>query len=196
MRKHGCWPYGLLVVSLLFTLAIGANAQTTAPTPPAGMTQQQFDALVDRISNAVVDRLKREGAVQPAPVEPTKPEAAAGPEADALASDQATAFVARARLALTAYPALWHNLMRVPALLDKSPSGGRGLLAYLVTLAIAIAAALGAEVLLRRALDGVRMRLAMRLAMQERAPRIFGRWSLSPASTCWGSLLSGWSAMG
>ena len=110
--------------------------------------------------------MKKEGAVAPTPVEPAKPEAAAGPEADALASDQATAFVARARLALTAYPALWHNLMRVPALLDKSPSGGRGLVAFLVTLAVAIAAALGAEVLLRRALDGVRTRLAMRLATQ------------------------------
>ena len=163
MRKHGCWPYGLLLVSLLFILAIGAHAQTTVPAPPAGMTQQQFDALVERISNAVVDRLKKEGVVAPTPVEPAKPEAAAGPEADALANDQATAFVARARLALTAYPALWHNLVRVPALLDKSPSGGRGLMAFLVTLALAIAAALGAEVLLRQALDGVRTRLAMRL---------------------------------
>ena len=104
MRKHGCWPYGLLLVSLLFILAIGAHAQTTVPAPPAGMTQQEFDALVDAISNAVVEKLKKEGAVAPNPAEPAKSEAAAEPEVEDAASDQATAFVARAKLALTAFP--------------------------------------------------------------------------------------------
>ena len=165
MRKHGCWPYGLLVVSLLFTLAIGANAQTTAPTPPAGMTQQQFDALVDRISNAVVDRLKKEGAV------------AAGPRrTDETGSRRRTRGRRagerpgnRLRGPCQARP---HRLSGVVAQSHAGPCPARqepkrrawppGLP---VTLAIAIAAALGAEVLLRRALDGVRMRLAMRLAM-------------------------------
>ena len=169
-----------LLVSLLFTLAIGAHAQTTVPTPPAGMTQQQFDALVERISNAVVDRLKKEGVVAPTAVEPAKPEAAAGPEADALANDQATAFVARARLALTAFPELWHNLMRIPDLLDKSASGGRGLIGFLVTLAVAIGAALGSEVLLRRALDGIRTAACDAPDSPVRAPRIFGRWHRLP----------------
>ncbi len=162
MRKHGCWPYGLLLVSLLFILAIGAHAQTTAPAPPAGMTQQQFDALVERISNAVVDRLKKEGVVAPTPVEPAKPEAAAGPEADALANDQATAFVARARLALTAYPALWRNLVRVLALLDKSPAAGVASWLSWSPSRSRSRRPWAPRFCSRQALDGVRTRLAMR----------------------------------
>jgi len=38
----------------VFLGAAGAGAQTPAPaTPPAGMTQEQFNALVDAISNSV-----------------------------------------------------------------------------------------------------------------------------------------------
>src|SRR5215467_13104796 len=44
----------------VFLGAADAGAQTT--TPPAGMTQEQFNALVDAISNSVADKLKAEGA--------------------------------------------------------------------------------------------------------------------------------------
>ena len=111
-----------------------ASAQTKMPTPPAGMTQQEFNALVDAISNAVVEKLKKEGAVTLKPAEAGKSEIAGEPDVEDAASDQAAAFVARAELALTAFPELWRNLVRVPALLDKSVSGGRGLVAFLVTL--------------------------------------------------------------
>ncbi len=166
MRKYYCSLLKLLLlVPILFSLAMGlTSAQTKMPTPPTGMTQQDFNGLVDAISNAVVEKLKKEGAVTLKPAEAAKSEVTGEPELEDLASDRAKAFVARAKLALSAFPELWRNLIRVPALLDKSVSGGRGLVAFLVTLLAAIAAALGSEVLLRRALDGIRLRLAARLS--------------------------------
>ena len=165
MRRHCCSLLEIfLFVPILFSLAMGlASAQTKMPTPPSGMTQQEFNALVDAISNAVVEKLKKEGVVTLKPAEAGKSEIARELEVEDAASDQAAAFVARAELALTAFPELWRNLTRVPALLDKSASGGRSLVAFLVTLLAAVAAALGSELLLRRALDGIRRRLAARL---------------------------------
>src|SRR5215467_14151403 len=60
----------------VFLGAADAGAQTT--TPPAGMTQEQFNALVDAISNSVAEKLKAEEA-QPAPAAPAP--AAAPPAA-------------------------------------------------------------------------------------------------------------------
>ena len=48
----------ILTLGLLLGAA-GAGAQTPA-TPPAGMTQDQFNALVDAISNSVAEKLKAE----------------------------------------------------------------------------------------------------------------------------------------
>ena len=165
MPEH-CWkPLRLLLlVSLLFAFVTRASAQTTVLSPPPGMTEAQFSALVEAISNAVVEKLRKEGAIAPKPLETAKSEAVPAGEAEDLASDRAAAFVTRARQALTAFPELWRNLVRVPALLDEAPSGGRGLVAFLIALAVAIAAALGSEVLLQRVVNGIRLRLAARLA--------------------------------
>ena len=51
----------MLALVLLFMGAAGAGAQTPA-TPPAGMTQDQFNSLVEAISNSVTEKLKAEGA--------------------------------------------------------------------------------------------------------------------------------------
>jgi moderate conductance mechanosensitive channel len=164
MPEPCCRPLRLLlIVSLLFAFVVRANAQPTV-SPPAGMTEAQFSALVEAISNAVVEKLKKEGAAAPKPLEPAKSEAVPAAEAEDLASDRAAAYVTRARQALIAFPELGRNLLRVPALLDESARGGRSLAAFLVALAVAIAAALGSEVLLRRVLNGIRLRLASRLA--------------------------------
>jgi len=47
-------------MSVLLASAVMAHAQAPA-TPPPGMTQQQFDSLVDAISNSVTEKLKAEG---------------------------------------------------------------------------------------------------------------------------------------
>ena len=52
---------GTTILTLaLFLSAAGAGAQTPA-APPAGMTPEQFNALVDAISNSVTEKLKAEG---------------------------------------------------------------------------------------------------------------------------------------
>jgi hypothetical protein len=104
--------------------------------------------------------LKHEGPPAVKPAESTG--AAPGDDTDVndVAIAQAVAFVARAKLVLSAYPELWRNLARVPDLLDASASGGRGTVLFLIMLAGAIAVALGSEAVLRRSLDGLRHRLA------------------------------------
>ena len=52
-------------VSVLLASAAMAHAQVPA-APPPGMTQEQFDSLVDAISNSVTEKLKAAGpAAQP-----------------------------------------------------------------------------------------------------------------------------------
>jgi moderate conductance mechanosensitive channel len=49
----------LALVLLLGAAGAGAQTAATSPaTPPAGMTQDQFNSLVDAISNSVTEKLK------------------------------------------------------------------------------------------------------------------------------------------
>jgi small-conductance mechanosensitive channel len=105
----------------------------------------------------VVEKLKKEGSI---PTKPAEPAPAAGEPDQDMTADQVTAFTARAEVAVSSYPELWRNLTRIPVLLDKSESGGRSLGAFLAMLCLTVATAIGSEALLRRALDGVRRRLA------------------------------------
>src|SRR5882757_1805453 len=76
-----------LAISLLLTTAVGLHAQSPAALPP-GMTQEQFDTLVDSISKSVAEKLKAEGvpaAQTPAPAAKSgkgsaAPKAAAAPK--------------------------------------------------------------------------------------------------------------------
>jgi moderate conductance mechanosensitive channel len=146
----------LLVTFFTWVDAAPVRAQSKSPTTPA-VTQQLIDDVVNAISTAVVEKLKKEGSIPAKPVEPAP--AAGEPDQDVTA-DQVTAFATRAEVVVSSYPELWRNLTRIPALIDKSESGGRGLGAFSVMLCVTVAAALGSEALLRRALDGVRRRLA------------------------------------
>src|SRR5262245_3813439 len=56
-----------ILTLVLLSYAAGAGAQT--PAPPPGMTPEQFNALVDAISNSVTEKLKAEG-VHDAPAPP------------------------------------------------------------------------------------------------------------------------------
>jgi moderate conductance mechanosensitive channel len=143
----------LLVAFLLCGVSGPARTQSK---PPAKAVLTQSD--VDWISAAVVEKLKKDGIVPTKPAEPA-PAAGAEPDHD-LAADQVTAFAGRAEVVLGSYPELWRNLTRIHLILDKSVSGGPGLGAFFAMLCVAVAAALGSETLLRRALDSVRRRLA------------------------------------
>src|SRR6478672_5085374 len=50
-----------LVLVLGIILGAGELRAQPATAPPAGMTQQQFDALVDAISQSVVEKIRAEG---------------------------------------------------------------------------------------------------------------------------------------
>ena len=59
----------VLVLSLVLGIAFQAAAQSSVQSPavpPAGLSQQQFDSLVEAISNSVSEKLKAEGAGAPA----------------------------------------------------------------------------------------------------------------------------------
>ena len=156
-----------LVLALLLLLALPSQVPFAAEAnaPPPGMTQQQFDALVDAISQAVVTKLRKQGAVVAAKPEAAARAAASEPEEDL--ESRVAIFEARAGQVLTSYPALVRELARIPAALDEFGSGGRGLWRFLLMLVIASCATIGAEIVVRRALDGVRRRMEGRLAAHE-----------------------------
>jgi small-conductance mechanosensitive channel len=130
------------------------RAQSKSPETQA-VTQQLIDNVVNAISAAVVEKLKKDGSI---PAKSVEPEAGIGEPEQDVAAERVTDFAARAEFALSGYPELWRNLTRIPSILDKSENGGRGLGAFFAMLCIAIAAALGSEALLRKALDRVRQR--------------------------------------
>ena len=152
----------LLILLLLFPK--GSMAAEPPPPLPPGMTQLQFDQLVESIARAVAKKLDDEGVTS------SKANKNADDKAkpsSALAEDQATdptsvrvtAFVSRAEAVLSAYPALRSNFARIPVLLDQSPRGGRSLWGFLALLTSVAIAAVGSEVLLRVALGRWRERL-------------------------------------
>ena len=146
----------LIAAFFLFGALEPARPESKSPSAPA-VTQKLIDEVVDAISTAVVEKLKKDGSI---PMKPTQPApSAGGPDQDMMAGG-VMSFATQAGVVLRSYPELWRNLTRIPVLLDKSESGGRGLGAFFAMLCIAVAAALGTEALLRRALDGLRRRLA------------------------------------
>lgn len=157
-------PHQLIALlrGLLFLLAFGiftplATAQT--PSPPAGISKEQYDALVEAISQAVVVKLKAlpAGKVAATPPE-TIPDAA-----DGSVESEVSAFVGRSSRAVEALPELGRRLMGLPALVVEA-GGGRGLLAFVSILLLSILAALGAERLVGSLFGNVQRRLSMRAA--------------------------------
>jgi len=181
----------LHVLTLLALSGVSAHAQTApaAPAAPAGMTQEQFDALVDAISNSVTEKLKAEGVgATPAPSAAPAPAPAAPPAAKPAASskgskappapkivkmppkegpDAFAVFIERAGHVLAAVPALGARLASIPGLLDRSAEGGRGTGTFLLLLGAIAVVAVAAEAALRRVLALPRARLATRVAPED-----------------------------
>jgi small-conductance mechanosensitive channel len=164
------------VIALLFGVfaATAVPAQETQPTaPPAGLTQQQFDALVTAIGDSVARKLREEGVV---PAKPAGKEAGreagkeAAPAAEApkvgvedsgdAASRFASDFANRAETVLLAIPSLPGVFARIPSALDRSANGGQGPGAFLLLLLAGSVAVLAVEPLYRLLLTGPRRRLA------------------------------------
>jgi small-conductance mechanosensitive channel len=167
----------VFAISLLLVASGQAWAQAPA-TPPAGMTQQQFDALVDAISNSVTEKLKAEGA--PAASAPAAP-AHAAPAASSKSKSGKPAtpapsivrtpipegpgafavFIDRAGGVVRAVPVLGSHLAAIPGLLDESAKGGRGTSTFLLLLGLVVVVAVAAEAILRGFTNGLRHRLAV-----------------------------------
>jgi small-conductance mechanosensitive channel len=163
---------GVLITLALLAAPVEAGAQATAPAG-TGLTQQQFDQLVDSLTKAVSDRLAQQAEkTPPAPAKPgakpaaeakpgaAKPGAAAPAAAPAAEAEEdyeeLAAFMADAGAAVLAVPRLVATWLRIPGLLDESPRGGNGTLVYLLLLALSVAAALGAERVARMGLRRLR----------------------------------------
>ncbi len=170
IRAIGAATFALVVM----LGAAGAGAQTAA-TPPAGMTQDQFNSLVDAISNSVTEKLKAEGA-QPAHAAPP-PAAAPAAASSSKSKGKAPApaivvtpistgpgplavFIDHAGNVARAVPALGAKLGSIPGLLDQSAAGGRSTSIFLLLLGLVAVAALAAEAVLRAFMTRFRHRLA------------------------------------
>ena len=53
----------LLVAAIVWLTSLTALHAQTAVPPPAGLSQEQFKALVDAISDSVTEKLKAQGTV-------------------------------------------------------------------------------------------------------------------------------------
>lgn len=148
----------VLAMILIAGNLVGLAAQTTSTVSPSsmppGMTQAQFDAMVDAISKSVAEKLKGEGATVKPP-----PESAPVVSGNAVAGHLA-AFVDKAERVFQAAPTLGSNLGALRTLLDESSRGGRDIPRFLLLLALAAGLSLAAEPILRRALRRYRHRLA------------------------------------
>jgi small-conductance mechanosensitive channel len=147
-----------IIVGILISLGSPALADSAAP--PGTLTQPQFDALAEAVSNRVIKKLEDEGFV--AAKKPSARTETAAPVArqdDDVLRQEMGDFVERTRNVLAAYPMLWTYLSRFPTDLDDSSSGGRSLFHYLSLLGIAGIGTLGAELLLWLLLTPVRHRL-------------------------------------
>jgi moderate conductance mechanosensitive channel len=154
----------LRMIVLATILLVGNIVEVSGqapPTPPPGMTQAQFDAMVEAIGKAVADRLRSEGAIAtPAPAS-APPRAPAPPPATGnVVADQLAAFVDKAEHVFQGAPVLGSNLAAINRLLDERSRGGRGVARFLLLLAVAAGVSLAAEPILRKSLGVFRRRLA------------------------------------
>src|SRR5258705_13150894 len=103
----------LRIIVLVMTLIVGNIVEVCGQTPstlPPGMTQAQFDAMVDAISKAVAEKLKREGAVAtPAPTTASAPVRPSTAAAGNMVADHLAAFVDKAEQVFQGAPILGSN---------------------------------------------------------------------------------------
>ncbi|MFK8252903.1 mechanosensitive ion channel family protein [Ancylobacter terrae] len=148
---------------LLVMLPFAAMAQT----PPAPLTQQQFDQLVDSLSKAVAERLHNTAPAPSAPAEPAKPAATAGTDAPMMAmsheepvSEVFIGLLERGDDILLASPGYISQLARVPSLLTADRNGGRTPGLFILQLIVAVIVTLATELGIRAVCRPLRHRLA------------------------------------
>ncbi|MBV8412290.1 MAG: mechanosensitive ion channel family protein [Alphaproteobacteria bacterium] len=180
----------VIIAALGLLVAGSAAAQDQSPAAlPPGMSQQQFDALVDAISKSVTERLKAEGvtaapASSPpaAPATPpsksTKP--AKAPDKPLIIKtpiqdkpDPVAVFLEDGDRVLMNVPALGHRLALLPGVLDERATGGRGPASILLILGAVSIVAVLLEATLRALLRRWRTRVSTG-AVPQRGVRSIG----------------------
>jgi len=156
---------------LVLGIILGAGELHAQPAPPpAGMTQQQFDTLVDAISKSVVEKIKAEG-VPPATPDPAKAKSDKGtPPAKAhvvrtpprQGPGELALLLQRFGKVVASFPVLGQQLAALGRGLDQRTSGGWGAGAFAGIVALVAAVAVVAEWALRGLLGRVRRHLAAR----------------------------------
>src|SRR5260370_8516612 len=132
----------LRIIVLAMLLLVGDIVVVYGQAPsalPPGMTQDQFDAMVDAIGKALVVKLRSEGAL-PAPVSAAAPSQAG--VAGNVVADELAAFLEKAEHVLRAVPTLGTYIAAIPRLLDEGNQGGRGPTRFLLLLSPVAAVAL------------------------------------------------------
>jgi small-conductance mechanosensitive channel len=162
-----------LASSILVLLVVNIATSTgTMAAPPAGMTQEQYDTLVDDISSSVAQKLKADGGQPaakakpgkeaqpaqaatkaPAQAEAAKPPAKKGPGPVAV-------FLQSAGKVVRAFPELGRQIGSVVVGIGQEAGNGWGIAGFVLVLGLVAAAAVVAEATVRRLLRGLRARLA------------------------------------
>jgi len=151
MRWEGVLRSLLLAMGLLVGMSTSGVAQPSPPTPPPGMTQQQFDALVEAISGAVVKKLTEQGTIprKPGPADATAP---AKPDDDDKFRSESRMLADRVQIVFGAFPDLFRHTGELIGQLDRRAAGGTGPVGFFVLLAVVVALSLAAELATRWAL--------------------------------------------
>ena len=179
------------LLALFFWCSAGAALADEQSPLPLGMTQAQFDHFVDTLASAVEKKLAAEGVV---PAKSDKKQGAAQDASILAPNDETTdamsiwvsAFINRASVVLSAFPALNADFARIPGLLDQRSQNGRGIWNFLALLICTVIAAVGAEQLVRFAARPWRDRLqtsaARNLAVAHRLPALLGLIAIDAVS--------------
>src|SRR5215470_11025692 len=140
------WRLAGLIVLFLALVAGGAGAAETA-SPPAGMTQQQYDELVKAVGQSVIQTLTEKGLV----AKPAASPAAAGDTTDdTVLAERVAAILSEIPKVLGSYPEIGTDLSQLWGRLDRSGAGGRGIGGFLGLLVLMVAIAVLAEAAVRR----------------------------------------------
>lgn len=153
-----------LLRSVLLALCLLLPVAAAAQPAPTTLSQQQFDALVDSISQSVAARLKAES--KPAAAATDRQATPAAPAESAFARsfsgkpDALSMLLQRAGEIAAAVPGIGGELVRIYGLLDRRADGGLGSGAFLSLLLAVAVLAVASETVARRLMRGVSRRLA------------------------------------
>jgi len=170
-------PVFLAALAFLYpVLLLGpAQAQKAPTAPPAGMTQEQYDALVKSVGQSVIETLAEKGLVAKTPASDSTSNASDATSSDST-SDQISTVMHRIPAAIGGFPEVWVNLAQLPERLDRTADGGRGTSAFLGLLVFVAVVAYVGELAVRRLTEATRRSIAHQFAANGGLWRLVWLW--------------------